>query len=136
MNTTRIVLIIDDDTDDVELFSEALEKVQEGAICYSRHNGQEAMNFLLNPKNPLPDFIFLDLNMPLMNGKQCLKEIRRSKQLRKIPVIIYTTSRQKIDEEETRKLGADEFITKPSRFEDLCSMLLSCFKKYGYPSEA
>jgi CheY-like chemotaxis protein len=136
MNTARIVLIIDDDPDDVEFFTEAVEKVQRGATCYTKTNGQEGMTFLLNPRNPLPDFIFLDLNMPLMNGKQCLREIRRSKRLRNIPVIIYTTSRQKSDEEETKKLGADEFFTKPSRFEDLCSMLLSCFKKYGAQSEA
>ena len=67
----------------------------------------------------LPIMIFLDLNMPGINGKQCLTKIKGNKDWSGIPVYIFTTSKLKQDIDETLKLGAAAFITKPATFQDL-----------------
>ena len=130
MKNTPTILIIDDDNDDVELFKEALASLAPAAECISKNDGKEGLDFLMSKKNIFPDLIFLDLNMPRVDGVQCLKEIKRNKHLSNIPVIIYTTSRQNEDEKEIKKLGAAEFITKPSSFEDICAVIENILKKY------
>jgi CheY-like chemotaxis protein len=70
-----------------------------------------------------PDFIFLDLNMPRMNGKQFLAEVKKIKTLQDIPVIIYSTSTDKKDILDTIELGAVYFLEKPNRFNDLTNAL-------------
>ena len=115
--------IVDDDADDQEIFLAAVKEVDETIKCITVDNCEEALNQLKNNKNPLPDFIFLDLNMPRINGRQCLIELRKVAHLKHIPVIIYSTSSLKKDIEETAELGADMFITKPSKFDDLCKTL-------------
>ncbi|HEY0047074.1 MAG TPA: response regulator, partial [Flavobacterium sp.] len=67
----------------------------------------------------LPDFIFLDLNMPEKGGKECLVEIRKHSKLKEIPVIIYSTSSSKKDIDDTYELGANLYITKPNSFTEL-----------------
>ncbi|MBA3648545.1 MAG: response regulator [Chitinophagales bacterium] len=119
MNNSKLILIVDDDSDDQELFTEAVDEVNPEIKCISAVNGQDALEFLREQDGKLPDFIFLDLNMPRLNGKQCLAEIKRSKRFRNIPVIIYTTSKLDEDVKETKKLGAAYFLTKPSKFSDL-----------------
>ena len=74
-----------------------------------------------------PDFIFLDLNMPRMNGRQCLTELKKQPGLCNIPVVIYTTSSENRDREETLALGAAAFITKPSGIEELIQSLQNVF---------
>jgi CheY-like chemotaxis protein len=71
----------------------------------------------------LPDLILLDLNMPKMDGKQCLDELKKDERLSQIPVFIYTTSSQSKDIEYTLQLGAECFITKPSSARDLQTLL-------------
>lgn len=115
---TQTIMIVDDDDDDVELFCEAAREVDKSIECVRASNGEEAL-IKLTAQTPLPDYIFLDLNMPRLSGKQCLKKIKSSLKLRDIPVIIYTTSKLKEDIEETKQLGAVSFLTKPSRLTDL-----------------
>ena len=119
MLTANKIMIIDDDADDVELFCEALNEIDKNIECTCAHNGQEALKLLNKPDAPLPDYIFLDLNMPGLTGKQCLSMLKNNPRLRHIPVIIYTTSKLKEDIEETKKLGASSFVTKPSKMSDL-----------------
>lgn len=116
-----IVLIVDDDADDRELFCEAVQEIDETIQCITASNGEAALKLLDNEKKdrPLPDYIFLDLNMPRLNGKQCLALIKSSPELQHIPIIIYTTSKLKEDVTETKRLGASYFITKPSKQKDL-----------------
>ena len=130
MISAPTVLIIDDDEDDVDLFKEALSEINRGIICISKSNGKVGLEYLKNSGKSLPQFIFLDLNMPFIDGKQFLKEVGKIERLAAIPVIIYTTSRQKMDEEETRKLGAVDFITKPASFEELCRLLKLCLRRH------
>jgi CheY-like chemotaxis protein len=71
----------------------------------------------------MPMVIFLDLNMPKMDGRECLKEIKNNDRLKDIPVVIYTTSSHLRDIEETRNLGAKGFISKPSSLVELHTVL-------------
>jgi CheY-like chemotaxis protein len=114
-----LILIVDDDPDDIELFVEALGEVDDTIECTSSENGDEALKLLKSKNSRKPDFIFLDLNMPRLNGKQFLIELKRNSALSDIPVIILTTSKLKEDKEETKRLGAVHFITKPPIFADL-----------------
>ena len=117
------VYIADDDSDDVEFFQEALADVSETAVLASGKNGMELMKKLLYPELPVPDIIFLDINMPLMNGLECLKEIKAHLHLKDIPVVMYTTSAISGTIEIAYRLGASLFIEKPSEFQALKDML-------------
>jgi DNA-binding response OmpR family regulator len=117
---TKRILIVDDDEDDRELFCDTVAKIDSTIDCFQAKDGEEALTFLKKlTKTNLPDFIFLDLNMPRINGKQCLIELKKSKPLSEIPVIIYTSSKWDKDKMETRMLGAAHFITKPRLLADL-----------------
>ena len=123
MSKKRTFFIVDDDIDDQDLFIEAVNEVDGSIECYSASDCEEALDLLKNRKIGLPDMIFLDLNMPRLNGKQCLAELKKEAHLRDIPVIIYSTSSEKRDIEETSRLGAAHFLTKPNKFEELCKAL-------------
>jgi CheY-like chemotaxis protein len=73
----------------------------------------------LDDSQGLPRYIFLDLNMPASHGKYCLERIKKHPLYSAIPVFIYTTSNREVDVEETKKLGAQLFFTKPHNFQDL-----------------
>jgi len=107
------ILIVDDDDDDQKLFIESAKEVDEDISCVTASDGQEAIIFLKDEHNTLPDYIFLDLRMPRINGKQCLEEIKKDKRLRHIPIFIYTTSKNVQDSVDLKKMGAVHFITKP-----------------------
>lgn len=107
------ILIVDDDEDDKELFIESAKEVDENITCITATDGQEALRFLKDENNPLPDYIFLDLRMPRINGKQCLEEIRKDKRLRQTRVFIYTTSIDPREAIELKQNGAVHFISKP-----------------------
>jgi CheY-like chemotaxis protein len=121
--SSKTFFIVDDDIDDQELFIEAVNEVDRSIHCLASSNCEEALDMLKSGKMDLPDLIFLDLNMPRVNGKQCLAEIKKESSLRDIPVIIYSTSSEKRDIEETSRLGASYFLTKPNKFEELCKAL-------------
>jgi CheY-like chemotaxis protein len=115
------ILIVDDDEDDRDLFCDAVNVVDPEITCIRARNGEEALNGLKADHISKPSLIFLDLNMPRVNGVQFLREIKKIPALDRIPVIIYTTSKLKEDREITRKLGAVHFITKPSSLRELCN---------------
>jgi CheY-like chemotaxis protein len=125
--SSKTCLLIDDDRDDQEIFTLALEKFDPEFRCVIANNGYEALKYLNTKSNPLPHYIFLDLNMPLMNGKECLIEIKKHPSLNHIPVIIYTTSSLQDDIVQTRKLGAADFITKPPSISVLSIKLFNVF---------
>ena len=125
------VFVVDDDEDDKEMFCEVVAEINNSFNCITASTGQEALNMLQN-QHFVPDFIFLDLNMPRMNGKQLLVHFKKHKDLASIPVIIYSTSKLASDKEETKQLGADYFLTKPNSVEELKKELEFVFaKKYG-----
>ena len=124
----KTVFIVDDDIDDREFFREALHEIDGSITCVCAGSGNEAIELLNQPHRVLPDYIFMDLNMPRLNGKQCLILIKKMERLRDVPVIIFSTTRQFHEAEETKKLGAALFLTKPSSFTELknnLSLILS-----------
>jgi CheY-like chemotaxis protein len=129
MKKGSVCFLIDDDFDDQEIFSLALEKVDSSFTFISANSGSEALQMLGNRQLSVPDFIFLDLNMPRMNGKECLKEIKKFEHLKDIPVVIYSTSSMRNDIAETSSLGAADFITKPFNMVDLVDALTRFFDK-------
>jgi CheY-like chemotaxis protein len=130
MNTSRTFFIVDDDIDDQDLFIEAVSEVDKSIKCLSVSTCEEALDLLRNRKINMPDMIFLDLNMPRVNGKQCLAELKKESHLANIPVIIYSTSSEKRDIEETSRLGAAHFLTKPNKFEELCKAISFVVSKH------
>jgi len=124
----KTCFLIDDDEDDQEIFTLALREADASIKCVTASDGVEALAKLADDKTFIPDYIFLDLNMPLMNGKECLREIRKQSHLKGVPVIIFSTSSEPHDIEETRKLGANDFITKPPLISSLSRQLAEFFK--------
>ncbi len=129
-----IILMADDDEDDVILVQDAFERskllndlriVADGLelLDYLRHQGKYS-----DPaSSPRPDLILLDLNMPKMDGRQALKEIRQDPNLKSIPVIVLTTSQAEEDVLLTYSSGANSYITKPVTFESMCDII----RKFG-----
>jgi CheY-like chemotaxis protein len=121
------VLLADDDDDDRELFEEIISVVNPAIQLQTAVDGLQLMNMLNRENIPLPDVIFLDLNMPGKNGKECLREIKKDKKLQDIPVIIYSTSSYPKDIAETHLSGAQLYISKPGTFSDLESVIKKVF---------
>ena len=118
----KTVFLVDDDRDDREIFIEALAEIDDSLNCITAENGEDAIK-KLHTGVFVPNFIFLDLNMPLMNGRECLIEIKNIERLQGTPIIIYTTSSLQKERDELVKLGATKFITKPTNFNELCHSL-------------
>jgi CheY-like chemotaxis protein len=121
-----IILIVDDDAEDLELFCQAVAEIDPSISCLEAYNGLEALK-LLKRESMLPDYIFLDINMPLMNGRRCLEEIKKNETYRHIPVVIYSTTRDPKQIKEYKDMGAD-FLSKPNSFEELLVALRGIFK--------
>lgn len=115
-----LLLCVDDDLEDVEIFQEAVGMISVDYTCIVARNGSEALSLL---KTIIPDFIFLDINMPVMDGKETLRSIRSDKRFQSVPVIILSTSGNKTDMAICRQLGANSFLVKPSSFDELLETL-------------
>ena len=104
------ILLIEDDLDDQAFFLEALEGVENTTLFGLANNGKEGLEWLSNGRG-LPDMIFMDINMPLMNGIDCLTMIVENPLTNKIPVIMLSTHDGQ--QELVKKIGARCFFTKP-----------------------
>lgn len=113
------ILLADDDADDRNLFINAVHEADENFDCIAVEDGQQAIKYLNDPTNELPDYLFLDLRMPKMSGRQCLEIIRSNQRLKDLPVIIYTTSDDVEDAKKLLTTGATHFITKPTNPEEI-----------------
>ncbi len=123
----NIFLLIDDDADDSELFREALEETDKSIPLHCAENGEEALK-LLNEINK-PGIIFLDINMPRMNGWECLKKLKANESYKHIPVIMYSTSSHQREVDIAIDLGALSFFTKPHSYSELKAMIKSVINK-------
>lgn len=116
-----VVLNIDDDREDLEFFFKAIKTINPLAKCLLATNATEALHILRDTL--CPDFIFLDIRMPRLDGKAVLQELRKNKRLRYVPVIMYSTSIEHRNLSEYRDLGANDFLCKPNDFNSLCESL-------------
>jgi CheY-like chemotaxis protein len=114
-------LLVDDDADDIEIFCEALKQIDNSITLITAHNGNDALQILSSDILAKPDHIFLDINMPLMNGLDCLQKIRNEEKL-DIPVTVYTTSKHYGEYNRAIQLGAD-FLQKPHDYTILITVL-------------
>lgn len=115
----KILFLIDDDQDDREIFREAVALCDPDIELVFAADGVEAVE-ILNSGQVHPDVIFLDYNMPRMNGVDCLRILKTNSITKQIPTIMYTTSGDREDEKVVRFLGADYYMQKTVSFESLC----------------
>lgn len=115
------VFLADDDDDDVFVFKSALRDIDGDSEFKSFVNGSSLMQYLLEKE--LPDVLFLDINMPVKSGYDCLKEIRNNKKLKDLCVIMYSTSNHARDINLSLELKADAYVQKPSNFNKLKELL-------------
>jgi CheY-like chemotaxis protein len=130
MEHAKICMLVDDDLDDHEIFSIALNESKRSIEVVRAYDGVEALSQLRNEDNERPDFIFLDLNMPRMNGKQCLQQIKLDSSLKDIPVVIYSTSSEIKDLIDAQSMGAIAFIVKSASIHELTMALSDFFREY------
>src|ERR1017187_9307873 len=117
MNLKQLnILLADDDTDDCIFFKKALAELVIPTSLIAVHDGEQLMHLLINETPELPHILFLDLNMPRKNGFECLTEIKLSKKLKQLPVIVFSTSFEQEMVNMLYKNGAQYFIRKPSEF--------------------
>lgn len=125
------ILLADDDTDDCLFFKEAVSTFIPSKNFSAVHDGEQLMQLLTDETGKLPDVLFLDLNMPRKNGFECLTEIKQNNKLKKLPVVIFSTSKAYDSINVLFKTGADVYIRKPSNFEQLVQLI-----KYALPMTA
>ena len=116
------LLYVEDDPDDVDLFLDAIGKVAPHTIVHVANSVKDALK-KLDEIIIEPDYIFLDMNLPEAPGIELLRTIKTQQGLRTIPVVMFSTSLSPADVNECKKLGALDFVAKPSEFHQLCHVL-------------
>jgi len=129
-NKSIVILMADDDADDRLLAKDAFQECQLHRDLEFVENGEELMDYLRHrgkyaarKDELLPGLILLDLNMPRKDGREALQEIKGDPELRRIPVVVFTTSRADTDIGRVYDLGANSFITKPVAFDALVGVM-------------
>lgn len=124
------IIVADDDADDRLLIGDALKEARLLNDVEFVEDGQELLDclrghgrFADNPYTSYPGLVLLDLNMPRKDGREALKEIKEDPELRRIPIVVFTTSKTEEDIFRTYDLGVNSFISKPVRFSDLVDII-------------
>lgn len=129
MKMEKKCFLIDDDLDDQEIFLMALEDVNAEVNCVMANSGVEALKKLTSDPSFIPDYIFIDINMPKMNGIECLSEIKKLNHLSDVQIRMFSTSSDPEIISESKKLGAIEFLIKPPGLKPLVQTLSKIFEK-------
>jgi len=119
------VLLVDDDEDDAQFFSDALKELSLNTHFDHCLSGNQALQQLTNGQVTSPDIIFLDVNMPAMNGWDCLREIKNIARLRHIPIVMYSTANLCQGGLDPGDVGAAAFYQKSNSFNELKRSLSS-----------
>ncbi len=128
MRRMKNCLLVDDDLDDQEIFEICVKELTSDIKFLAVKNGIEAINLLQSDESYIPDYIFLDVNMPKLNGLDCLKILRANERLLACKIYMYSTTSAHSSLEESKKLGADDFIIKPTKTTELKERLSKIFK--------
>lgn len=127
------IIIADDDLDDHYVIKDAIEKINPSHRFTSVYNGLELLHLLKGTgktgEKIVPDMIIMDLNMPLLDGLGALSQIKAEEELRNIPVYILSTSRFDYDKQKALELGANDFHSKPFKFEELKEIIKDIYNK-------
>lgn len=130
LKNTISILIVDDDVEDCQMIREALSESRLLNEVEFLHDGEQLLAYLnqrhgesIQDGNMLPGLILLDLNMPRMDGREALREIKKHPHLQLIPIIVLTTSQAEEDIVRSYNLGANSFITKPIEFHSLVQVM-------------
>lgn len=132
MNTAsnrKLWFVIDDDLDDQEIFVMAVEKVDPEIECTFANDGVHALERLRNENSLKPECIFLDVNMPRMNGIECLEALRKFDKLENVPIYMCSTSSDPKIIGKIKELGARDFIVKPSTIVEFAAVLATVNKQ-------
>lgn len=128
------IYLADDDKDDRKLFIEALKEIPLQTEVTQFDNGVDLMDDLFS-EELIPDVVFLDLRMPIMDGFECLVDIRNFKQFSKIKVIVYSSSYHQREVDQLKADGANKYIQKPNSFNQLKTLLYKSLKPLADNSE-
>lgn len=120
MTDQTMILFVDDDEEDHFIMLQYFKEVGKDQHVKFIRNGQEAIDFLerISDDSVLPRLIVLDLNMPILNGTQTLLQMKRTKRLSRIPVIILSTSENENERRKCLSFGAEEYLVKPSTYQE------------------
>lgn len=121
------VLVIDDDPEDIEIFSDAINSLNENITITSSTDALLALQDLKKAEN-LPNIIFLDLQMPLLTGKDFLEKLNEDSTLRNIPVVLLSGQSDAIIKDTYQKIGARNYICKPNSYKELIEALRKIFQ--------
>lgn len=121
------ILLVEDNPGDVDLAVEALRESRVANTIHSVLDGEEALDFLYRRGDyvnaPRPDLILLDLNLPRVDGREVLEQIKNSRELRRIPVVVLTTSKSEVDVLRSYELHANCYIKKPIDLEQFMKVV-------------
>ena len=110
------ILLVEDDQVDVMTVKRALKEIKVTNPVVNMENGEDALNYLRSPENEKPCIILLDINMPIMNGIEFLEVMKRDALLRRIPVVVLTTSEEQQDKIDSFDLGVAGYMAKPVEY--------------------
>ena len=116
------ILLIDDDSDDAELFMEAVESLQKEVVCQTENNALKAIEELKTTEN-LPDLVFVDFSMPAINGAEFIQKVKSEQRLKHIPIVLMSSHSVEVLRKLTEGFEAVQYRTKPNSFQDLVAML-------------
>ena len=125
----KTIFLIDDDSDDREIFNAALGSLNFSHKYIEAKDGQEALQMIADRDFKVPDIIFLDLNMPKVNGYEVLLAVKKIPHYTQVPIIIYSTSSLQSEIDKCMNEGATAFMTKHSSYEVLCNELSLIFER-------
>ena len=135
MNDKQTILLVEDDKIDIKSVKRAFDELHITNPLNVTHNGEEALEYLKDGKNKKPGLILLDLRMPRMDGIEFLKVMKKEDELKIIPVVVLTTSKEEEDKIESFNLGIAGYMMKPVSYIDLVEVIRT-IKMYWTLSES
>ncbi|HET8964311.1 MAG TPA: response regulator [Chitinophagales bacterium] len=137
---SNYVFLADDDEDDRLFFKDAIKEVSPETELFMVKDGLELMNILHSFPDRMPNVIFLDLNMPVKNGFECLEDIKKDDKLKDLPVVIFSTTLQEDAVNRVYNQGANYFVCKPASFSQLKNVIkrilhIDWLKEFSQPSK-
>lgn len=123
--TNKPILLVEDDQVDKMTVVRALKEIHVTNPLVHRENGEDAVNYLQDPASDKPCIILLDLNMPIMNGIEFLRNVKNDDQLKRIPVVVLTTSEEQQDKVNSFDLGVAGYMAKPVDYRQFVEVMRS-----------